>query len=293
MQRIRKTWALFLAGLLCAGLLAGCGETTQEPAPPETEPPAAAQEPVEQACDWSVEFHGMNGCAVFYSPQENTYWLYQEDLCRRQVSPFSTFKIPAALMGLHNGVLTDDSTTMDYSGRVYSHAEWNHNVTLQEAMQTSCVWYFRQVIDRVGEEAVRQELTDLGYGNCDTSAWQGSGRNPVEELNGFWLGSTLKISPMEQVQVLARVMEGESLYTDAEVETLKAILPAEVVGTQTICGKTGTGYDGEGWFVGFAEENGQRVYFAVYLDDSQNGGSGQAAKKIAQSIAETKACWQA
>lgn len=50
-----------------------------------------------------------------------------------------------------------------------------------------------------------------------------------------------------------------------------------------IYGKTGTGIDGQAWFVGFSEVNKQREYFAIYLEDKKNkeAVSGNKAKEIA------------
>lgn len=55
---------------------------------------------------------------------------------------------------------------------------------------------------------------------------------------------------------------------------------------QNIYGKTGTGVNGEAWFVGFTEEGDNRKYVAVYLEDSEKKDSisGNTAKEIAVSI---------
>ena len=84
---------------------------------------------------------------------------------------------------------------MTYSGIQYPVAAWNGNLTLAEAFQSSCVWYFRQVIDQVGQASVAQQLAALDYGNQDISQWEGGGQNQSPELNGFWIDSSLKISP--------------------------------------------------------------------------------------------------
>ena len=50
---------------------------------------------------------------------------------------------------------------MTYSGLAYPVAAWNQNLTLEQAFQSSCVWYFRQVIDQVGRQAVAEQLAAL------------------------------------------------------------------------------------------------------------------------------------
>lgn len=235
--------------------------------------------------DYSVYFKGIRGCAVLYDLQENEYQLYNSELCEQEVSPLSTFKIVSTLAGLKNGVLENETSNMAYSGTLYSVSDWNDNLTLEQAFQTSCIWYFRQVIDEVGAEELQRELDELQYGNCDISEWDGSNINPLPELNGFWLASSLKISPLSQVDVLKSIFEGESSYSGEDINILKNIMAVNGE-TKDIYGKTGSGPGGQAWFVGFSEENGNRVYFAVYLEDSgqKDQVSGGMAREIALDI---------
>ena len=110
--------------------------------------------------------------------------------------------------------------------------------------------------------------------------------NPLPKLNGFWLDSSLRISPWEQVQVLARIFEGGSSYTEEETQILRSIMQNDAENGLTLYGKTGTGPDGEGWFVGFVQNGKQNKYFAVYLNDSGNPetANGKKAKEIAEII---------
>lgn len=240
----------------------------------------------EENVDLSSDFHGINGCAVLYSPEDNQYFYYNTSMCEQRVSPFSTFKIISTLLGLQNGIISDESSTMDYDGSQYANTEWNRNLTLKEAFQTSCIWYFRQVIDTVGKANVQETLNDLSYGNCDISEWEGSGVNSSSELNGFWLDASLEISPTEQVQVLSKIFDGNSTFAPSDVEILKNIMFVDHDGTKIIYGKTGSGTRGRAWFVGFAEEKGTRKYFAVYLSDDEQGKniSDTTAKDIALKI---------
>ena len=77
----------------------------------------------------------------------------------------------------------------------------------------------------------------MDYGNCDISEWSGSGVNSFPELNGFWIESSLLISPIEQVEVLHKIMEGETIYTESEIEILKSIMLLEASDSKKIYGK--------------------------------------------------------
>jgi len=242
----------------------------------------------EEMLDLSNVFNNINGCAVLYNPSENKYSLYNKDMAEQEVSPYSTFKIISTLIGLHNNIIKDETSTMNYNGTQYPNTEWNGNLTLQQAFQTSCIWYFHQIIYGVGVEEVRKELGELEYGNCDVSEWEGSSINPYEELNGFWLDSSLKISPYEQIEVLSKIFEGESFYGNESVEILKKIMLIQDSKERKIYGKTGSSSNGEAWFIGFTEKGQQREYFTIYLNDSSQKEqiSSSVAKEIALQIIE-------
>lgn len=244
----------------------------------------------ENHVDYSEFFQGIHGCAVLYEDSSQTYTFYNKELCEKEVSPLSTFKIISALAGLENKVLENENSKMEYSGADYPVDAWNANLTLKEAFETSCVWYFRQVVDRVGQENMRTILQELQYGNCDLSEWNGSGVNPLPELNGFWLESSLKISPIGQVAVLQYIFGRENHFDVEQLETLKTVMYITDLDQGCLYGKTGSTSDGKAWFVGFLEESGSTTYFAVYLDDTQNKDivSGNEAKEIAFNILQLK-----
>lgn len=157
--------------------------------------------------DYSQAFQGINGCAVVYVPEDNSSYFYNKEMCTEQASPYSTFKIISALMGLHNGVIADETSAMEYNGTQYYNSAWNKDLSLREAFQTSCIWYSRQVIDAVGSAEVKKELEELRYGNCNITEWEGGDVNPLPELNGFWLDSSLRISPGSRCRYLPEFLK--------------------------------------------------------------------------------------
>ena len=159
-----------------------------------------------------------------------------------------------------------------------------------EAFHESCVWYFREVIDEIGQELMQKELDRLGYGNCDISDWEGrmNTNNSNRALTGFWLESSLAISPKEQTQVMERIFGETSVYSERTRDILRQAMITEQQNQTDICiyGKTGLG-KAEGivvdaWFTGFAEDTERTVYFCVYLGrtDDKNVSSVEA-KEIA------------
>ena len=232
--------------------------------------------------DYSSCFNGINGCAVFYDYAREKYDVYNEEQCNTRYSPYSTFKIVAVLEGLNDGVLISKNTKMKYNGEKYPFDMWNKDMNLNEAFQTSCVWYFRQVIDNIGQEKLKEAVDELDYGNCDVSKWEGEPINVQQELNGFWLGSSLEITPMEMVNIVANIFQGKTKYKNNEINILKDIMKSDKEG---VYGKTGTGKDNTAWYTGFYEIKNKKIYFAIHLDDNtKNGIVGAEAKEIANNI---------
>ena len=299
-----------IAIVLLSVMIAGCSNTNSEQQ--EDNSVAIEQQPAEvdqniqgtetvkekeisvvtdNIVDYSEYFQGISGCAVIYDESSNAYSFYDKEKCEKEVSPLSTFKIVSALAGLENNVLESQTSTMEYSGVKYPIDAWNSNLTLKEAFKVSCVWYFRQVVDRVGQENIRDVLKEIQYGNCDISEWNGSGTNSLSELNGFWLESSLKISPKQQVDSLNYIFGSDNNFNADNLEELKSIMYITELDNGCLYGKTGSGTGGNAWFVGFMEENYNKTYFAIYLDDMQNeeAVSGNKAKEIAISILNNEA----
>lgn len=234
--------------------------------------------PIENEVDYSDNFNGINGCAVFFSPDDNTYNIYNKDLLNEQIPPYSTFKIITSLMGLSQNVVTSADSKLGYDGTIHWNEKWNKDITFKEAFQESCVWYYEKIMDSLDKEYVQNTLTDLKYGNSDISAWNEEGHN------SFWLSSSLKISPLEQVKVLETIFEGKSSFEPKDVDLVKDFMLVESNENYSVYGKTGSAKHTNAWFTGFIEKNDKRTYLAVRIDDESQKLAGSSAKNIALNI---------
>lgn len=243
--------------------------------------------------DWSEYFNGLNGTAVIYDPSASRYTIYNQDLAETRRSPCSTFKIISSLIALEHGIIKLEDSTRTWSGEMFWNENWNKDIDFSEAFRTSCVWYFRQVIDDIGKEMMQKELNKLQYGNCDISDWEGrlNTNNSNRALTGFWIESSLLISPKEQVEVMERIFGSDSGYSEETKNELKRVmLVQEESGTDiSIYGKTGMGKaDGitvDAWFTGFAESENGNIYFCVRLGETEGMNvSSTLAKEIAIKI---------
>ena len=250
-------------------------------------------EPEITHADWSEYFNGLNGTAVIYDVSNRRYTIYNDELAQTRRSPCSTFKIISSLTALEHGVLEPKESTRTWSGEVFWNEDWNRDIDFSEAFRTSCVWYYRQLIDDIGQGRMQEELEKLQYGNCDISDWEGrlNTNNNNRALTGFWIESSLLISHKEQKEVMERIFGENSEYSEETQNELKQVmLVTEQERTDiSIYGKTGMGKaDGvvvDAWFTGFAETAEGNLYFCVRLGrtDGMNVSS-PLAKEIAIQI---------
>ena len=240
--------------------------------------------------DWSEYFNGLNGATVIYDAYESRYMMYNSELALTRRPPCSTFKIISSLIALENGIIESENSTRTWSGELFWNEDWNKDIDFSEAFRTSCVWYYRQVIDDIGKDMMQKELNKLQYGNCDISDWEGrlNTNSNNRKLTGFWIESSLMISPKEQVEVMERIFGENSDYSEKTQNELKQVMLVSEQGRTdiSIYGKTGMGKASDivvdVWFTGFAESIKGNIYFCVYLGrtDSMNVSS-SLAKEIA------------
>ena len=263
-------------------------ETDTEDSPEDT-----VIEPENVSADWSKYFNGLNGTAVIYDASDRRYTMYNSDLALTRRPPCSTFKIISSLIGLENGIIIPENSTRTWSGEIFWNEDWNRDIDFHEAFRTSCVWYFRQVIDDIGKDLMQKELDKLQYGNCDISDWEGELNTNTNNraLTGFWIESSLMISPKEQVEVMERIFSGGSDYSEETQNELKKVmlLPEQDRTDISIYGKTGLGVANDivvdAWFTGFAESTTGNIYFCVRLGRADGMDvSSTLAKEIALKI---------
>jgi beta-lactamase class D len=189
--------------------------------------------------------------------------------CAERLSPVSTFKIPHALIALETGVVTDAKAVRKWDGKKRAVSAWNQDQTLVSAVRESAVWFFQETAVEIGRERMQEWLRRFEYGNQDSSG----------EPTLFWLDGTLRISPEEQMEFLARLYRGELPVSERAREEVKRILvmTPDTVTPRTkrlagpwpsgavVSAKTGTSHplpEGEvSWLVGHVESPKGRYVF--------------------------------
>lgn len=196
--------------------------------------------------------------------------LYRDGVCGKRVSPMSSFKLPLALIGYDAGILSDEKTPAWAYDPAFDRPERERKTvdpTIWE--KDSIVWYSQEITRRLGAARFAHYVETFGYGNRDVSGDPGKGNG----LTQAWLVSSLAISPDEQVDFLRRFVIRALPLSETAYDMTRRIMPRFAAEDGwTVQGKTGSGWLGEngrddrskphGWFVGWAEKDGEHVVFA-------------------------------
>ncbi len=236
--------------------------------------------------DLSPYFEGYEGSFVLYDALADQYQIYNEDKSNERTSPDSTYKIYSALFALETGNITKDDSSFNWDGTYYAFDSWNKNQDLYSAMKNSVTWYFQALDKKTGLINLKTYLEQINYGNSDLSGG----------LSEYWLESSLKISPIEQVELLKAFYTNQFEFEENNIQTVQDSLLLSESNGAILSGKTGTGVingkNTNGWFIGYVERNGNTYFFATNIqnDDYSNGST---AAKITLSILDDKNIYKA
>ena len=234
-----------------------------------------------QTDDLSDFFADHDGCFVLYDSNTGTWDIYNETLATKRFSPNSTYKIYSALFALENELIDPDASSLSWNGQSYPFSAWNQNQTLTSAMQNSVNWYFQTLDQKADFHALKEYYKTIDYGNHDLSGG----------VSEFWLESSLKISAVEQVELLRRLYTNEFQFDDRNLQAVKDSLKLSASDQSVLSGKTGSGIvngkNTNGWFIGYVETDANTWFFATNIQGADYA-DGLTASAITQNILKTK-----
>ncbi len=221
--------------------------------------------------DLSPYFNEYKGSFVLYRLQEDTWQIYDPDYATFRSAPNSTYKIYDALFGLEAGIISPGDSSMTWDKTPYPFEAWNADQNLPSAMESSVNWYFQEIDTQLGRSAVRGYVDKIGYGN----------RQVNQDLSSYWLESSLKISPVEQVELLTDLYCNRFGFAPENLNAVKDSICISSSKKQSLYGKTGTGRvngkDINGWFVGFLETPEDTCFFATNIHSDTDAAGSKAA----------------
>ena len=235
--------------------------------------------------DLSTYFGEYEGSFVLYDLENDAWSIHDMEHATLRVAPNSTYKIYDALFGLEEEIITPENSFIAWNGETYPFEAWNADQTLQSAMNSSVNWYFESVDEQLGAANISNYIEEIGYGNENISG----------DFSTYWMESSLKISPIEQVELLTRLQNNSLGFAPENINAVKDAICLSSSDAGTFYGKTGTGrVDGQdvnGWFIGYIETEDNTYFFATNIgaDSDATGGN---ATEITMSILSDMNIWK-
>jgi beta-lactamase class D len=218
-------------------------------------------------------------CFILYDANKDKIIERNEDkMCSTRMSPSSTFKVPLAVMGYDAGILIDDENPKwaFKQGYIDWVPAWKADQTPRTWIQKSAIWYSQLLTSRLGMPKIKSYLAKFNYGNQDMTGNLGK----KDGLTMSWLGSSLRISPDEQLLFLKNLFNEQLPVTHKSMTITKDIMYAEELEAGwKLYGKTGTvpsfNPDGSednsklqsGWYIGWISKDNQTYIFVLNMHD--------------------------
>lgn len=235
--------------------------------------------------DLSTYIGEYEGSFVLYDLENDAWSIYDIDHATLRVSPNSTYKIYDALFGLEEGIITPEDSFIAWNGENYPFEAWNADQTLQSAMNASVNWYFQSVDEQLGVTDLCNYIQKIEYGNENISG----------NFPSYWMESSLKISPIEQVELLTNLYNNSFDFSPVNINAVKSSILLSSSDDGTLYGKTGTGRvegnDVNGWFIGYIEAANNTYFFATNIG-ADGGASSSTAMEITMSILSDLQIWK-
>lgn len=234
----------------------------------------------------SPYFNKYDGCFVLYNRHDDSWKIYNMEHATTRISPDSTYKIYSALFGLEENIITPKNSLIHWNNKHYIFNAWNKDHNLYTAMDSSVNWYFQTIDKKLGKSKIKKYMQNINYGN----------KNVYDNLDSYWMESVLKISPIEQVELLSKLYNNKLDFKQENINTVKQSICLSSSENGNFYGKTGTGrvneQDINGWFIGFIETSNNTYYFATNINSNRNA-TGSTASKITMSILADMNIWTA
>lgn len=228
-----------------------------------------------QVIDEVFEKRDIVGSFILYDYYNDTQLIYNEDRAKEAFLPASTFKILHSLIALECGVVDDENEVILWDGTERPIPIWNQDHTMKTGIKYSVVWFYQELARRIGEERMQLWVDSVGYGNQLLS----------KQIDNFWLLGDLRITPIEQVHFLKKLIDEDLPFGINHIHTVKEILIEDKSERYVFRGKTGWADFGVpvGWYVGYIEIDGRTFIFVNNIEINSSEDA-LARKEITKEI---------
>ncbi|MFT5581138.1 MAG: beta-lactamase class D [Lentimonas sp.] len=236
----------------------------------------------------SYEFNNLGGQTLIYDEKYNQYYSNDFKIAKEKFIPASTFKIVNTLIGLESGTIKSDFV-FNYNGEKRRNAAWEKSMNIREAFQTSCVPCYQDLAERIGLNNMTNQIKSMNYPGANVNE---------DNLTNFWLNGDATISPLEQIDYLRRLMTKQMVVSSQNIDLLKNAMAIDSTSKGKMYAKTGWAQTDEmdhGWYVGFIEQEKNRIYFATLIEPKEGYDMTKFAnerKSITTSVLTNLGYWE-
>lgn len=203
--------------------------------------------------------HSIEGTFVLQNLKNGHTEVHNMKRAETRFCPASTFKIPNSLISLQCGSVKTIHDTVRWDGKDRGVTDWNKDQTMESAIKVSCVWFYQEMARRTGNAKMQKWLGKINYGNKFVG----------NEIDNFWLNGDIKISAIEEVSFLKKLILQQLPFDKTIQQTVKNILLTDSTGHCKVYSKTGWSTKSDpniGWLVGWVESKNGTYIFALNID---------------------------
>lgn len=207
------------------------------------------------------EENNVKGCFGLFNNGNGKFTIYNLDRYTDSAYlPASTFKIVNSLIALQTGVAPNTQMVIKWDGIQRAVADWNKDLTMNEAFRVSAVPYYQEIARRIGRDTMQFWLDSIHYGSTKIKT----------AVDTFWLDNSLKITPDEQLGLVKKLYFEQLPFYSAYQDSVKAMMLFEDKPQYKLSYKTGWGTKENGnqlgWIVGWIEENRHPYFFVLNIE---------------------------
>ncbi|MFT6500064.1 MAG: beta-lactamase class D [Crocinitomicaceae bacterium] len=244
--------------LILSAVLLAIASCTEVPKPKEKiyEEPKSNKE---EAFKTILEHTGVQGAVLIYDLKKSIYYSNDYDWASQGQLPASTFKIVNSIIGLETGVITD-SVIFKWDGEQKWNEKWMQDLTLDEAIEYSCVPCYQELAREIGTDRMNEYLDKYEYPKMAVDS---------TTIDMFWLEGESRINQFQQIEFLARFYQKKLPISKKTYNKVKEILIVNEEENEIISGKTGLSITNDvynGWYVGYVEKNDNVYFFATNIE---------------------------
>ena len=193
--------------------------------------------------------YGHTGAFLLQRDGARSQTLHDNDAsAAKPLHPASTFKVLLALIALETGALRSADEIVKWNGTPYpDRPQWQKDMALREAMQSSSEHYFGVLATRIGHERLAEWVARTGYGNGRI------GPNPPR----VWHDGVLTVTAHQQLAFVDRLRRGALPFSAKTIAAVKTSMLDSSIHGRRLYGKTGTYQRNDdtahGWWIGWVE----------------------------------------